>query len=112
MCSGRIHWVAASNARVAPPLPARLSRRVTENYLSGVGCRVPYGSLTHDDLAGSEVADAEDSSRIVSVDVEHKALGPAWRQPVLEFCSPWLPPSIALPFAPFAAPPYRRDGGP
>ena len=76
MCSGRFHWVAASNARVAPPLPARLSRRVTENYLSGVGCRVPYGSLTHDDLAGSEVADAEDSSRIVVSMSSTKHLAP------------------------------------
>ena len=49
---------------------------------------MPYDGLTHDDLAGGEVADAEDSSRIVSVDVEHDALGPAWRQLVLGFGSP------------------------
>ena len=87
MCSGRFSWVAANNARVASP---PLSRRVTGNYLSGVGCGVPYDGLTHDDLAGGEVADAEGSSRLVSVDVEHDALGPAWRQLVLGFGSPQL----------------------
>ena len=76
MCSGRFSWVAANNARIAPP---HLSRRVTGNCLSGVGCGVPYDGLTHDDLAGGEVADAEGSSRVVSVDDEHDALGPAWR---------------------------------
>ena len=109
-CSGRFSWVAANNARVTPPPPP--SRQVTGKCPSGVGCGVPYGSLTHDDLAGGEVADAEGSSRVVSVDVEHDALGPAWRQLGLGFCSPWLSPSIALPFAAFAAPSYRRDGGP
>ena len=92
--------------------PPSFSRRVTGNSLFGVGCGVTYGSLTYDDLAGGEVADAEDSSRVVSVDVEHDALGPAWRQLVLGFWSPWLSPSIALPLAAFAAPSYRRDGGP
>ena len=109
MCSGRFSWVAVNNARVVP-LPPHFSRRVTEKCL--FGCGVPYGSLTHDDLAGGDVADAEGSSRGVSVDVEHDALGPAWRQLVLGFWSPWLSPSIALPLAAFAAPSYRRDGGP
>ena len=94
-----------------PPLPP-FSRRVTGNCLSGVGCGVSYGSLTHDDLAGGEVANAEGSSRLLDVDVERDLLGPAWRQPVLGFCLPWLSPSIALPLTAFAAPSYRRDGEP
>ena len=49
---------------------------------------MPYNGLTHDDLAGGEVADAEGSSRVVSVDAEHDALGPAWRQHVIGFESP------------------------
>ena len=49
---------------------------------------MPYNGLTNDDLAGDEVTDAEGSPRVVSVDVEHDALGPAWRQLVLEFGSP------------------------
>ena len=49
---------------------------------------MPYDSLTHDDLAGGEVTDAEGSSRVVIVDAEHGALGPAWRQLVLGFGSP------------------------
>ena len=102
--------MAANNAHVAPPPP--FSRRVTGNCLSGVGYGVPYVSLTHDDLAGGEVADGEGSSRVDSVDVEHDAFGPAWRQLVLGFCLPWLSPSIALPLAAFMAPSYRRDGGP
>ena len=73
---------------MTPPPP--FSRRVTGNCLSGVGCGVSYGSLTHDKLAGGEVADAEDSSRVVSVDLERDSLGPAWRQLVLGFCLPWL----------------------
>ena len=48
---------------------------------------MPYDGLTHDDLAGGEVADAEGSSPVVSVDDEHDALGPAWRQLVLGFGS-------------------------
>ena len=48
---------------------------------------MPYDGLTHDDLAGGEIADAEGSPRVVSVDAEH-ALGPAWRQLVLGFGSP------------------------
>ena len=67
--------------------PPSLSRRVTENCLSGVDCEVPYDGLTHDDLAGGKIADAEGSSWVVSVDTEHDALGPAWRQLVLEFRS-------------------------
>ena len=96
---------------VSPP-PPPFCRRVTGNFLSGVGCGVPYGSLTHDDLAGGEVTDAEGLSRVVSVNVEHEALGPAWRQLVLRFWSPCLSPSIALSLAAFATPSYRRDGGP
>ena len=46
-----------------------------------------YNGLTHDDLAGGEVEDAEGSSRVVSVDAEHDALGPAWRHLVLGFGS-------------------------
>ena len=67
--------------------PPPLSRRVPGNFLSGVGCGVPYDGLTHDDLAVGEVADAESSPRVVSVGVEHDALGPAWRQLVLGFGS-------------------------
>ena len=63
-----------NNGRVAPP-PPPFSRRVTENCL--FGCGVPYGSLTHDDLARGEVADTKGSSRVVSVDAEHDAVGPA-----------------------------------
>ena len=74
-----------NNARVAPP---PLSRRVTGKCLSGVDCGVSYEGLIHDGLAGGEVADAEGSSRVVSVDVEHDAPGPAWRQLVLGFGSP------------------------
>ena len=77
--------VTANNARIAPPPPRR---RVTENCLSGVSCGVPYDGLAHNDLAGGEVVDAEGSSRVVSVDVEHDALGPVWRQRVLGFGSP------------------------
>ena len=83
-CSGRFSWVAANNARVSP-LP-RLSRRVTGNCPSGVGCGVPYDGLTHDDLAGGKVADVKGSLWVV--DAEHDALGPAWRQLVLGFGSP------------------------
>ena len=103
-------WVAANNARIAPPPP--LSRRVTGNCFYGVGCGVSYGSLTHDDLADGEVADAEGLLRIVSVGVEHDALCSSWRQLVLGFWSPWLSLSIALPLAAFVAPSYQRDGGP
>ena len=49
---------------------------------------MPYDGLAHDDLAGGEVAGAEGSSRVVSVDAEHGALRPAWRQLVLGFGSP------------------------
>ena len=56
--------------------------------LSGVGCGVPYDGLKHDDLVGGEITDAEGSSRVVSVDAEHDAFGPAWRQLVLGFGSP------------------------
>ena len=69
-----------------PPSP--LSRRVTGNCLSDVGCGVPHYGLTHDDLGSGEVGDAEGSSRVVSVDAEHDALGPAGRQLVLGFGSP------------------------
>ena len=85
-CSGRVSWVAANNARVVPLTP--LSHRVTGNCLSGVGCGVLYDGLAHGDLAGGEVADAEGSSRVASVDAENDALGPAWRQLVLGFGSP------------------------
>ena len=81
-CSGRFSWVAANNTRVAPPPPIG---RVTGNCLSGVGCGLPYDGLTHDDLAGGEVVDAEGSSRVVDVDAEYDALGPAWRQLVIGF---------------------------
>ena len=93
-----------------PPSPPLVI--VTENCLSGVGCGVPYGSLKHDHMAGGEVADAEGSLQVASVDVKHYALGPAWRQLVLGFCSPWLLLSIAPPLAAFATPSYRRDGEP
>ena len=69
-----------------PPPPP--SRRVSRNCLSGVGYGVPYDGLTHGDLDGGEVADAEGSSRVVSFDAEHDALGPAWRQIVLGFGLP------------------------
>ena len=69
-----------------PPPPP--SHCISGNCLSGVGCGVPYHGLTHDDLAGGEVADAEGSPRVVSVDAEYDALGPAWRQLVLGFESP------------------------
>ena len=105
-CKGRFSWVVASKARVAPS-----SRRVPGNCLSGVGCGVPYDGLKHGDLAGGEVADAESSPRVVRVDAEHDALGPAWRQLVLGSRSPWPSPSIALSLAVFAAPSYRRNGG-
>ena len=49
---------------------------------------MPYDGLTHSDLAGGEVADAEGSSRVVSIDAKYDALGPAWRQLVLGFGSP------------------------
>ena len=64
------------------------SRRVTGNCLFGVGLGVLYDGLTHDDLVGGEVADVKDSSRVVNVDAEHDAHGPAWRQLVLRFGSP------------------------
>ena len=48
---------------------------------------MPYDGLTRGDLAGGEVADAE-GSRVVSVNAEHDALGPAWRQLVLGFRLP------------------------
>ena len=63
------------------------SHRVSGNCLSGVSCGVPDDGLTHDDLADSEVADAEGSPRVVSVDVEYHALGPTWCQLVLGFAS-------------------------
>ena len=65
-----------------------LSRRVTGNCLYGIGCGVPYDGRTHDNLARGEVADAEGSSRVVNIYVEHDALGPAWRQLVHGFGSP------------------------
>ena len=49
---------------------------------------MPFDGLTNDDLAGGEVADADGSSWFVSVDAEHDALGPTWRQLVLGFWSP------------------------
>ena len=49
---------------------------------------MPYDGLTHGDLAGGEVADAEGSPRVFSVDAEHDALDPAWRLFVLGFGSP------------------------
>ena len=68
-----------------PPTP---SRRVTGNCLSGVGCGVPFDGQTNDDLASGEVANADNSPRLVSVDAEHDAFGPPWRQLVLGFGSP------------------------
>ena len=47
-----------------------------------------YDGLTHDDLVDGEVADAGGSPGVFSVDAEHDALGPAWRQLVLGFGSP------------------------
>ena len=64
--------------------PSTPSHRVSESFLSGVGCAVPYDGLTRDDLAGGEVADAEGSPRVVSVDAERDTLDPAWRQLALE----------------------------
>ena len=58
---------------VSRPLPS-LSRRRFGNFLSGVGCGVPYDGLTYGDLADDEVADAVGSPRVVSVDAEHDAL--------------------------------------
>ena len=49
---------------------------------------MPYDGLTHDDMASGEVADAEGSPRVVSVDAEYDAFGSAWRQLVLGFGSP------------------------
>ena len=49
---------------------------------------MPYDGLTHCDLAGGEIAAAEGSSQVVSVDSEHDAHGPTWRQIVLGFGSP------------------------
>ena len=72
---------------VSCPTPL-FGRRVSGKSLSGVGCGVPHDGLTHDDLAGGEVTNAECSPRVVSVDAEHDALGPAWRQLVLGFRSP------------------------
>ena len=68
--------------------PPPLSRRVTGNCLSGVVCGVPFDGLTNYDLAGGDVADTDGSSRFVSVDAEHDALGPTCRQLVLGFGSP------------------------
>ena len=59
---------------LSPPPP--LSGRVTGNCLSGVGCRGAYDGLTHGDLAGDEVADAESSPLEVRIDAEHDALDP------------------------------------
>ena len=72
-------------SRAPPPHP---SRRVSGNCLSGVGFGVPSDGLTHGDLAGGEVTDAEGSPRVARVDVEHDPLGPSWRQLVLGFGSP------------------------
>ena len=58
-----------------PPPPP--SRRVPGNWLSGVGFGVSYDGLTHGDLAGGKITDAEGSPRVVRVDAEHDALGPA-----------------------------------
>ena len=63
--------------------PSPTSHRVSGKRLSGVGCGVPYGGLTNGDLAGGEVADAVGLPRVDSVDAEHDALGPAWRQLLL-----------------------------
>ena len=56
--------------------PPPLSRRASGNCLSSVGCGVSYDGPTHVYLADGEVADAEGSSRVVSVDAEHDALDP------------------------------------
>ena len=96
-------------SRPPPPPPHFIAASLeTASPASAVGCHV---GLTHDDLVGGEVADAESSSRVVSVNVEYDALGPAWRQLVAGFCSPRQSPSTALPLAAFAASSYRRDGG-
>ena len=68
--------VAVKHFHISPP---PFSHRVTGNCLSGVGCRVPYGSLMYYDLAGGEIADGEGLTQVASVDVKHDALGPAWR---------------------------------
>ena len=52
---------------------------------------MPCDGLTHDDLAGCEVAKAEGLPGVVSTDAEHDALGLAWRQLVLGFGSPQVP---------------------
>ena len=75
---------------VSPPPPPP-SHRVTANCLSGVRCGGSYDGLTHDDLAGGQVADAEGSSRVVSVHSEHDALVLAWRRLVFGFESPQVP---------------------
>ena len=49
---------------------------------------MPYDGLTQDDLGGGEVANAEGSSRVVSVDAKHDALGPVWPQLVFGFGLP------------------------
>ena len=59
----------------------------TASPVSAGGCR--YG-LTHDDLAGGEVADAQGSLRVVGVNAEYIALGPASRQLVLGFGWPQI----------------------
>ena len=96
---------------VSHPLPP-LSGRVTGKCLSGVGCGGTYDGLTHGDLAGDEVADAEGSPLEVRIDAEHDALDPAWRQLVRGFGSPWRSPLITLLLTAFAAPSYQRDRGP
>ena len=48
---------------------------------------MPSG-LTHGDLAGGEIVDAEGSPRVGNVDAEHNVLGPVWLQRVLGFGSP------------------------
>ena len=53
---------------------------VFRETVSGVDCGVPYDGLTHGDLAGGEVADAEGSQRVVRFDAENDALHSAWRQ--------------------------------
>ena len=68
--------------------PPHFSRRVTGNCLSGVGCGVPYGGLTHGGLVSGEVTYVDGSLRIVSVGAEHNALGPMWCQLVLGFGLP------------------------
>ena len=93
-----------------PPPP--VSGHVTRNFLSGVGCGWTYDGLTHDDLAGDEVADAEGSPLEVRIDAEHDALDPAWRQLVRGFGSPWRSPLITLSLTAFAASSYQRDSEP